>query len=797
MNFDNIPAELKARSQWVVWRAIVNENGKVDKPLYQAKNPQYYANVGDPKTWATFEEALACHLSDPTTVNGIGFVFSSDDEYFGVDIDNEAKVDPSMLEARRGIVSQIVNNTSTYAEVSPSGTGLHIIGKGRLPAQGRRSAAMQLEVYDQFRFFTMTGNVYNGRTEVKDEQELVDFLFKGFFEARQSGNATLSDLSTHRRLDLSDEEVIREASNLNPMFAPRFNCQTGCEPGQWSETFMMVIGVLDQITGKVDQLKRIVLASPMVNQAPPSAAGEPRSAKAERNFNHVLGRVRDNNTRHMGFVEHGRSIVEAIKLHRATEAKRIADEIMAKASSKLSRDSVNLLKAFPINPKYLDLAPPPGIVGRYAQATAAACYNPFLKFSIPATLAVLSGILGRAYKLPNGAGLNSNYILAAPTATGKTQTMQAWEQFLTRASRQIGNTIQGPSKTRLIKAAAASIQGVFAQFMENPSGVWFISECASQLSQMSMPKTTVDGQLRDAYNDLYDSSKMGSFFSLPYSTANRKAELTPIENLSISTYWTTTVSKFEVFNDDAQDGFLSRVTVIRHTGAAGEAIPDWELKSYLDDDLQDALVSRLNFAKQFDEAMILSSQEAAKMITTVQTSEVDGQMWAFRQIAERIKNASLDGSVPVAYTAVSRLPVTALRIAAVLAVMENPYSPSVTIEQFEWSFGYLLQNLASLLSDMDQGELGASMSKDITVVVKQIKRMLAKDKELGGVKRSELVRTLRNVKPFKDTTLPGEVIRKTLAEMHSLRMIDTIDASAGTAGRPFELITPTSDDVWL
>lgn len=797
MIFDNIPAELKARPQWVVWRSIINSDGKATKPPFQAHNPQYNATVDRPDTWATFDAAVACLRNNPSTVDGIGFVFSAQDEFFGVDIDDERKVDPSLLESRRAIVSQMVNNTTTYAEVSPSGTGLHIIGKGKLPGPGRKSSAMQLEIYGENRFFTMTGNVFNNRYQVLPQQDLVDYLFSGFFNPRQNQYSDLVDLDTHRRLDLTDEEVIREASNLNPSFAPRFNAQAGCEPGKWSETFMMVIGVLDQITGKVDQIRRIVMNSPMVSKAAPSNAGELRIAKAERNFDHVLARVRGNNTKHLGLVEHGKSIVEAINNHRTAEARRIADEIMAKAASNLSRDSLNLLKAFPLPAECLDLNPPPGIVGEFCEATAAACYNPFLKFSIPTVISTLTGIIGRAYKLPSGNGLNVNMILAAATATGKTQTMRAWEQFLNRAMRQIENNIQGPSKSRLLKASTSSIQGVFPIFMETPAAVWFISECASQLSQMSMPKTTVDGQLRDAYNDLYDVSSMGSFFSPPHSAANRKAEIQPIENLSISTYWTTTTSKFDVFNDDAQDGFLSRVCIIRHVGAAGDAIPEWELQTKLPDHLHEALVGRLLAAKTFDEAMQFSSQEAARLVTTVNTTEVEGQAWAFRQIAERIKNASLSGDVPVAYTAVSRLPVTAMRIAAMLAVMENPYSPAVTPAQFEWAFGYLLQNLASLLSDMDQGDLGASMSKDILVVVRTVKRMLPRQKDLGGVKRGDLVQALRFVKPFKDAIVPGEAIRRTLTEMHNLGMIDVVTSTFGAKGRPFDLIVPTSDDIWL
>lgn len=797
MNFDAIPDELKARRQWVIWKSVIGEGGKVTKPPYNPNNPAYMARIDDPATWGSYEDAVRVFTNNPSIISGIGFVFTGDDEFFGCDIDDEAKVAPEHLPARRDFVAQLLKNFDTYTETSPSGQGLHIIGKGRLPFPGRKDSRVQVEMYQEERYFTITGNVLDGRGVIKDQQAILDDLAAALLQNRDRTVSEVVDTDVHRRLDLTDEEVIRLASNFNPNFAPRFNCQADCGPGAWSDTFMMVVGLVERFTGSVAQVRRIIMNSPMVLNAPPSGANEARIDKAKRNFDYVLGRVRQNNSGLMAFAEHGRRMVENMNRAKAERAAKVAEEIMARADENFSANGVNLLKAFPLEAKYLDLTVPPGIVGRYCEATAAACYNPYMKFSIPATLATLTGILARSYKLPSGSGLNVNFILAAATSAGKTQTMKAWEGFLNRAARQLGNNLQGQSRIRIIKAAASSIQGIYPDFMETPSAVWFISECASQLKQMSDPKSTTDGQLRDAYNDLYDMSSMDSVFSPPRSTANRKAELHPITNLSISTYWTTTTSKFDVFNDDAADGFLSRVIIIRHAGSAGEAIPEWDVKFDLDDDLHQTLVQRLAAAKQFDETVSLSVQDGMRLITTVSTTEVEGMAWAFRQISERIKNASLDGSMPVAYTAVSRLPVTALRLAGMLAVMENPYSPSVTPEQFQWAFGYLLQNTAAILSDMDRGELGASMSKDMDVVVREIKKVLRKQKGAPGVKKGELVHALRFLKPFKDDrTSPGDAVRRTLTEMMGHGMIVETTMPQPGRGRPGTLICPTDDDIW-
>jgi len=798
MNLNAIPQELKARKQWVVWRSVIRTNPDsgettVTKPPFNPLNPQWEASVTNPDHWGSFEQAAAAYNENPSLISGIGFVFTEGDEYFGIDIDDEAKVTPQNMQARRELVEEILMNTTSYAELSPSGKGIHIIGKGRLPTAGTRSSAVQVECYGAMRYFTMTGDVINGRTTIVDEQRIADRFFSNF--RAQQIDMKVGDTSIGRRLDLSDDEVIRLASNFHPNFAPRFNAQADCEPGRWSDSFMMVVGFVERFTGSVEQVQRIVFNSPLVLNSPPAANGETRLEKAKRNFSYVLARTRQNNSGLLQFSEHGRQMVEQMERAKEERAREAAKEILAKAEETLSKAGADVLKAFPLEPRHLALSLPPGVVAEYVKATAGACYNPFIKFSLPATLAVLAGILGRSYKLPNGKGLNMNFILAAATASGKTQTMDAWEGFLARASVNLGNSIQGQSFKRLLRQSTSSLQGIFPDFMEQPSAVWFISECASQLRQMSDPKTTTDNQLRDAYNDLYDCSSMGKFFQPPRSVANRKADMEPIENLAISTYWTTTTSKFDVFTDDAQDGFLSRVIIIRHAGSAGEAIPEWDIQFDLSDELNAYLVARLAAAKRFDETFKMSPDEALGLITMISTSEVSGLSWAFRQISERIKNAALNGDLPIAYTGVSRLPVTAQRLAGVLAVMDNPFAPSITEEQYKWAFGYLLQNLTALLSDMDHGELGASMSKDMDVVVREMKRVMRKEKAVG-VKKGELIHALRQLKPFSLDRNPGDAVRRTVSDMLANGHLAETILSTGGKGRPITWLHPTEDRIW-
>jgi hypothetical protein len=146
---ENIPDELKAVPQWVCWRGIKLPNGKLSKIPVNPKTDQA-ASTDNPASWGTFHEALLFYQSGKA--DGIGFVFTSEDPYFGIDLD-----DCMDAPGRPALWTLGFTRLKTYTEVTVSRTGLHIIGRGKLP-QGRRRKG-HIEMYDDGRFFVMTGYV--------------------------------------------------------------------------------------------------------------------------------------------------------------------------------------------------------------------------------------------------------------------------------------------------------------------------------------------------------------------------------------------------------------------------------------------------------------------------------------------------------------------------------------------------------------------------------------------------------------------------------------------------------------
>jgi putative DNA primase/helicase len=158
---ENIPEELTERAQWVCWR-YEERDAKLTKVPYTPGTLRR-ASSTDPSTWTTFEVATqACEfgydgLSDvdhgEPSYDGIGFALSDADPYAGIDLDKcrnpeSGDIAPWALE----ILDRVRDG---YSEISPSGTGIHVIIRGDVRDGGIRRGPV--EMYSRGRYFTITG----------------------------------------------------------------------------------------------------------------------------------------------------------------------------------------------------------------------------------------------------------------------------------------------------------------------------------------------------------------------------------------------------------------------------------------------------------------------------------------------------------------------------------------------------------------------------------------------------------------------------------------------------------------
>jgi hypothetical protein len=168
---DLIPQCLRDVAHWVVWRAEFVKD-KWTKVPYRAAAPDQYAAVDDPSTWSSFATALESYTR-VETLDGIGYVLTGADAITGVDLDHCRDPETGTI----GPWAQtIVARFSTYTELSPSATGLRLFMFGTLPP-GRRvrskvgpQQAGKIEVYDDRRFFTVTGHQVVGTSMQLEER---------------------------------------------------------------------------------------------------------------------------------------------------------------------------------------------------------------------------------------------------------------------------------------------------------------------------------------------------------------------------------------------------------------------------------------------------------------------------------------------------------------------------------------------------------------------------------------------------------------------------------------------------
>ncbi|MFT3688862.1 hypothetical protein [Paenirhodobacter sp.] len=162
---------------------------------------------------------------------------------------------------------------NTYAEQSPPGRGLHIIAKGRVADGGVRNSTLGVEVYSPGRFFTFTGNV------VRDEaiaycQPLVDILIEQLRPNRSIAVTEIADPCPSPQI--TDEtlcERICQSDANRAYYEGRV--------ADWSSAYFALICAACLFSSDEAQVRRVVMASPLVQDAPPKGR-ETRAQKAER-----------------------------------------------------------------------------------------------------------------------------------------------------------------------------------------------------------------------------------------------------------------------------------------------------------------------------------------------------------------------------------------------------------------------------------------------------------------------------------------------------------------------------------
>jgi primase-polymerase (primpol)-like protein len=186
-----------------VWKYGLDEAGKITKHPYTPYATKRKAKSNDPKTWNTFDKALAA----ADGFNGLGFVLTATDPWTVIDLDHCRN---KVTGAIKPWAWEIILSLNSYTEISPSGEGIHIWIRGRVVDTKRKKG--NVEIFFAGFYLTMTGRHLKGTpATIEGRQIELEALHREIFGEPQE-QAHESPRST-TPLELTDLEIIAKAKS--------------------------------------------------------------------------------------------------------------------------------------------------------------------------------------------------------------------------------------------------------------------------------------------------------------------------------------------------------------------------------------------------------------------------------------------------------------------------------------------------------------------------------------------------------------------------------------------------------
>ena len=168
------------------------------------------ASAHDPQYWTDIQTAAAA-AATMGPAYGVGFVFTNDDPFWFLDIDDCLLPDGSdWSDLAKGLCSAF---PGAAVEISQSGRGMHIFGSGRPPPHSCKNTPLGLEFYHADRFVALTG--INAVGDIRtDFTAILPALVARYFppDPTQGTGVTWSDTPCPEwKGSQNDDDLIRRA----------------------------------------------------------------------------------------------------------------------------------------------------------------------------------------------------------------------------------------------------------------------------------------------------------------------------------------------------------------------------------------------------------------------------------------------------------------------------------------------------------------------------------------------------------------------------------------------------------
>jgi hypothetical protein len=650
--FYRTPAELRALRQWIVWRYEGIPGVKPTKVPYNARG-RWKASVTQPNTWSSFDEAVKAYEQSNGELNGIGFVFTRDDPYAGIDLD---ATDNEEWRARQQKIYEAFNS---YSERSPSGHGLHIIIRANV-ATGRKREAVEL--YSNERFFTFTGDVFND-TQIVNQQALATILYEELGAVKDYSNyqGEIEERYT-------DDQIITQA--LQAVNGEKFKA---LHDGRWqdlygsqSEADFAYIDIIAFYSRVRTQIVRIFRNSPL---------GQRDKAQRSAYVGYMLNKCFD---KMLPLVD-----IEGLSI-RAHEFKTTETPITIIQSTQ--EDSS-------------PYTPPPGLLGDIARYIFAQAPRPVPEIALAGAIAFLAGIVGRSYNVSE-TGLNQYVLCLAPTGTGKEAMARGIDRLIAAIQEQI------PAAREFVGPADyASGPALIKHLNKSPCTMSLVGEFGLRMQQMaSMHANGADVSLRRVMLDLYNKSGYGNVMrASKYS--NKENDTNAVFSPAFTLLGESTPETFLASIDETviASGLLPRFTLIEYHGQRVPLSKTF-LQAVIPDQLRANLVTLAEHSLRMQHLMNGSMQ-----ITHVQIApDAQAIINEYDEYADtKINQTHSD----VTRQLWNRAHVKLLKLSALVAVGINFVHPTITVECVEWAKRLVTQDIVKLGERFAQGEVGNNNSE--------------------------------------------------------------------------------------
>lgn len=334
---------------------------------------------------------------------------------------------------------------------------------------------------------------------------------------------------------------------------------------------------------------------------------------------------------------------------------------------------------------------PVGDAGAIAKAKYRAMYLPQQEVAIVSTLALLSGIAGRAYRTPTGATLSQYYLLVAQTGSGK----DAIHKLIPQVLRMIG--IAGADRF-VVAERFVSAPALHRRILENPGFLALHPEFGKRLSIIASPRSqgSHDQQFGDKLTEAFEKEYMEGIY-------RSKAEdcIDGVDWPALSFLGETTPQTFyrALTVEMMDDGFYSRFLTVQVTSDRPVSNRNAQLDLY--GDAWESLHPLITKAIEINNKWPLNPIKVG-YVDSVPEKMLD----EFEEECRQRINYSNKRDDVFGAAVWNRAHLKALKISSLLAVADNCDEPAISRQHAAWAIDLVHRDAQTFLEKVESGDVG-------------------------------------------------------------------------------------------